>query len=383
MEATLNNYSWRNLSVVSRVGNLPLLAFTLTPLLAYWLGGGLWYWLTPALFFVVIPILDNLVGEDRINSPTEIEPLLAKKLIYRVMLWVFLPVQYGTLFYCFYLITQTDLAVHEIVGLTLSMVFGVGMGATVAHELGHHRSRLDRFISVLMMAPFNMTDFYIYHNFGHHNTVATTDDFASARYGQSLWNFVGPSILNKSRNAWRIEATRLRRRGMPALHWRNQMIWLAAMPAALLIGLVALFGWLVVPVFLAQCFIARMILAVADYLEHYGLARRRLANGAWERVRPEHSWDDAYLVSSLMFCQIDRHSDHHANSSRPYQILRVIEGAPRLPYGYMTMIFIAMVPALWRKIMHPILDAYYATGKVVAHGRPEDLPAPFRTEAVY
>ena len=101
------------------------------------------------------------------------------------------------------------------------------------------------------------------------------------------------------------------------------MIWLVTLPVILLATLVSLFGWMVVPVFLAQCFIARMILAIADYLEHYGLCRAKLDNGEYEPVRLEHSWDDAYLVSSLMFCQIDRHSDHHANEGRPYQILSI------------------------------------------------------------
>ena len=383
MEATVANYKWSDLSVVARVGNVPVLAFGLTPLIGHWMGGGLWYWLTPALFFLVIPIIDLLVGEDRINAPAEAEPELESKLIYRVLCWAFLPLQYITMFYLFAVMTSGELSFYEIVGVTLSMIFGVGMGATVSHELGHRPARIDRLISVLMMVPFNMTDFYIYHNFGHHKSVATPEDHAAARYGQSLWSFVFKSIYNKSKSAWAIEASRLERHGLSALHWRNQMIWLAMMPPVLLAVLIWQFGWVAVPIFLAQCFIGRMILAIADYMEHYGLARRRLANGEYEPVRTDHSWDDAYLISSLMFCQIDRHSDHHANEGRPYQILRVIEGAPRLPYGYMVMIFVAMIPVLWRKMMHPIVDAVYDAGKVLPHGYPEDLPERFAASAVY
>ena len=383
MTETTASYRWRDLSVVARVGNSPLLAFGLTPLIGHWMGGGLWYWLTPFLFFGIIPIIDLVVGEDRINAPVEAEPELENKIIYRAMCWLFLPLQYITMFYLYGVLTQSDLAFYELVGLTLSMVLGIGMGASVSHELGHRPALIDRLTSILMMAPFNMTDFYIYHNFGHHKSVATPEDHAAARYGQSLWQFVFRSIYNKSRSAWQIEAVRLQRNGLPAFHWRNQMIWLASLPLILLITLTALYGWVVVPLFIGQCFIGRMILGIADYLEHYGLARRKLASGEYEAVRTDHSWDDAYLVSSLMFCQIDRHSDHHANEGRPYQILRVIEGAPRLPYGYMVMMFVAMIPPLWRKMMHPLVDAYYDTGKVLPHGFPADLPARFAETAVY
>ena len=80
------------------------------------------------------------------------------------------------------------------------------------------------------------------------------------------------------------------------------------------------------------------------------------------------------MVSSMLFCQIDRHSDHHANVGRPYQILRVMDEAPRLPHGYLTMILIALIPPLWRRRMHPIVEAYYDTGSVVPYAVPGALP---------
>lgn len=120
-----------------------------------------------------------------------------------------------------------------------------------------------------------------------------------------------------------------------------------------------------------------------DYLEHYGLGRRRLADGSYEPVRAEHAWDDSYLVSSMISCQITRHCDHHAKTSLSYQILRVRDEAPRLPYGYMTMIWVVMLPPLWRRLMNPIVEAFYARANIAPHGLPQDLPPQFRERAVY
>ena len=192
--------------------------------------------------------------------------------------------------------------VTEQVGVLLSSAIAVGFGATAAHELAHHGQRFDRWMGILLFTPINMCDFAIYHNYGHHNRVATPEDPGSAKYGDSIFAFIVHSIIFKTLMGWEIEAERLRRQGRSPLSLHNGMLWMTVLPIA----------WLAVPLFLAHFLFARVLLAVADYLEHYGLARRRLPEGGWETIRPAHAWDDSYLVSSLLFCQIDRHSDHHA-----------------------------------------------------------------------
>jgi alkane 1-monooxygenase len=56
---------------------------------------------------------------------------------------------------------------------------------------------------------------------------------------------------------------------------------------------------------------------------------------------------------------LQRHSNHHAHPLRRYQTLRHADEAPQLPSGYATMVLIAMIPPLWRRIMDPrVIDHY-------------------------
>ncbi len=55
----------------------------------------------------------------------------------------------------------------------------------------------------------------------------------------------------------------------------------------------------------------------------------------------------------MLLYHLQRHSDHHANPTRRYQSLRDFEESPVLPTGYAGMIVLAIVPAVWRRVMDP------------------------------
>ena len=40
-------------------------------------------------------------------------------------------------------------------------------------------------------------------------------------------------------------------------------------------------------------------------------------------------------------------------------MLRHYNESPQLPAGYATMMLLAMVPPLWKKVMNPRVEAYY------------------------
>ena len=118
-------------------------------------------------------------------------------------------------------------------------------------------------------------------------------------------------------------------------------------------------GWEGVVFFVAQSFFAFTLLEIVNYIEHYGLHRRKLENGRYERTTPAHSWNSNYLLTNLLLVQLQRHSDHHANPKRRYQVLRHYDESPQLPGGYATMVVLAIVPPLWFKVMNPRVEAYY------------------------
>jgi len=64
--------------------------------------------------------------------------------------------------------------------------------------------------------------------------------------------------------------------------------------------------------FLGQSAVAFISLEIINYIEHYGLHRRKMSNGKYERVTPEHSWNSNYFLTNMFLFQLQRHSDHHA-----------------------------------------------------------------------
>jgi alkane 1-monooxygenase len=106
-------------------------------------------------------------------------------------------------------------------------------------------------------------------------------------------------------------------------------------------------GW----IFVAQAVVAVLMLETINYVEHYGLARREVAPGRYEKVEPRHSWNSGHAVSNWMLLNLARHSDHHAHVARPYNQLRHFDDVPQLPTGYSAMLLLALVPPLWFRVM--------------------------------
>lgn len=99
-------------------------------------------------------------------------------------------------------------------------------------------------------------------------------------------------------------------------------------------------------------------LEVINYIEHYGLRRKKDANGDYEKVTVRHSWNSPHRFSNYLFFKLQRHSDHHENSMKPYQTLLSIEESAQLPHGYIIMTVMAFFPQTFYKIMNPLVDQY-------------------------
>ena len=99
-----------------------------------------------------------------------------------------------------------------------------------------------------------------------------------------------------------------------------------------------------------------MLLESVNYIEHYGLTRKRVNDNRYEQVAPEHSWNSDHMLGRVVLFELSRHSDHHANPERSYQDLRTLETSKQLPFGYPAMIVLALFPAKWFQVMNPLLD---------------------------
>ena len=170
-------------------------------------------------------------------------------------------------------------------------------------------------------------------------------------------------MVGSFKSAWEIEANSLSRKGIKVWSWHNTMLWYIALPivfcALLTAGWSFYVGqilWLIPVFFVWQGFHAFSLLEVINYIEHYGISRQEVTPGRYERVNPIHSWNANQLVTNFFLFQLQRHSDHHANATRRYQTLRHFDESPQLPFGYATMIWIAMFPPLWFKMMDNRLE---------------------------
>lgn len=263
---------------------------------------------------------------------------------------------------------------HWILAVLGCGLVTAGSATTVGHELSHRtRSPLSVAWGRWMLAFSCDAVFSVEHVYGHHAKLCTPQDPASARRGETVFGFVPRSTVGQWRGAWELERKRLARQGQALWGWRNLVLrgWL--MSAALAGLAFAAGGWRGTLVFLASAAIAKTFLEATNFLEHYGLVR---VPGA--RVEPRHSWNSNAAMSSWVLYNLTRHSDHHAEGSKPFWRLRALPEAPCLPFGYMTMILVASVPPCYERLMRPRLrrwDADHASEAERELARSEDLAA--------
>jgi alkane 1-monooxygenase len=334
-------------------------------------GLGLFWWIGPMVIYVMIPLLDLVIGDDSSNAPEDVVAWLERDRYYRWVTYLFLPCQFAALFVGFWLMTRHGgLAVVDRLGIAVTLGLLNGVAINTAHELGHKKEHLERWFARIALAPCGYGHFFIEHNRGHHVRVATPDDPASSRLGETYWGFWPRTVVGSVRNGWRLETTRLRRMGKRTWSLRNDVLNAWAMTVVLWAVLIGLFGVGIVPYLLLQAVLAFSLLEAVNYLEHYGLRRQVLANGRFERVTPRHSWNNNHLTTNLFLYHLQRHSDHHANPTRRYQALRHFDDSPQLPAGYAAMILLAYVPPLWRKVMDKRVLAHYGGDVTLANIHP-------------
>jgi alkane 1-monooxygenase len=320
--------------------------------------GGAWNLLPALVLFVLLPVVDRLAGVDVATVAPRGATGPGWRAWFDGLLYAWVPIQLALIAWgARAAAAEPDLGAALALEVSIGLLTG-GVGITVAHELGHRLGRPERALSCVLLASVSYAHFHIEHNKGHHARVATPEDPATARAGESFPSFLRRTVPAQFRSAWEIEAARLAASGRGVRSVANRMLWVIAAPVGLAAALGAAFGPRAVAFFAVQSVVAFSLLELVNYVEHYGLLRRRLDDGRYERVRPEHSWNASQRVSNWYLFNLQRHSHHHANVNRRYEELEHYAAAPQLPAGYAVMILVALVPPLWRRVMDPRLHAW-------------------------
>lgn len=345
-------YLWLLSPMLPVLGLLILLAYELTGIQAFLWGG-------PLLVYGVIPALDRLIGTDTNNPPESMVNQLESDSYYRFIVYAYIPSQFIVTIWGAVIAVTGDLSVFGYIGVVLSVGAINGIAINTAHELSHKRDEFGRWMAKLTLAPVAYGHFYAEHVRGHHKNVATPDDPASSRMGETFWAFLPRTMIGSVRSAWKIEGERLNRQDKSVWSLSNDNLQAWALTVVFFAAVTAVLGWYALPFLLLQAFYGAALLEVINYIEHYGLLRQKGADGRFERCKPEHSWNSNHIVTNLFLYQLQRHSDHHAHPTRSFQALRHFEESPQLPSGYASMLIPAYIPFLWFRQMDPLVAKHY------------------------
>lgn len=309
--------------------------------------------------FVLIPFLELLFKPDPDNISKDEEEIRKKDIIYDLLLYLVVPVQFYFLYSFLHVIDQPGLSWVELTGRISAMGLMCGViGINVAHELGHRTTWYEQLMAKALLLTSLYMHFFIEHNRGHHRNVSTKEDPSSARFGESLYAFWVRSVVYSYISAWKIELDRLKKKKSGFFSPKNEMLLFQLVQLGLLVGIYFYFGLTVVLYFLLSAIMGFLLLETVNYIEHYGLERKKKESGNYERVMPHHSWNSDHIVGRLILFELSRHSDHHYIASRKYQILRHIDESPQMPTGYPGMMLLAAVPPLWFAVMNKRVEKF-------------------------
>lgn len=310
-----------------------------------------WTWLGPVFVFGFIPLLDMVVGGDSSNPDDDQLARLAADPFFRRLVLVYVPLYLALLAWASAFVGSADLTWWELLGFGLTVGVAGGTGINAAHELGHKQPDRERWAARLALGAVAYGHFYVEHNRGHHRNVATPQDPASARLGESVYAFLPRTVIGSARSAWQLERRRLAAVKRPLWSPANEVLRAMALTGVIWGVLVAVGGWPALILLVLQAVMAIVLLETVNYLEHYGLLRLKDDSGRYEPCGPQHSWNSNQTVTNVLLYQLQRHADHHANPQVSYQALRHFDEAPQLPAGYAAMVPLAWVPPLWRHVM--------------------------------
>ena len=312
------------------------------------------------LFFGLVPLLELVVPPDTANMDKKVAYDEKNKGFYDWILYLSAPIQIGFLIYFFFVIQNTTFGSVEFFGRVMAMGLMCGvMGINIGHELGHRLNRREQLIGEILLLTSLDAHFLPYHNGGHHLNVATPKDSATAAKNEWLYTFWFSSHFGSYIEAWKLENNLRRRQGKAVFSLQNRMVSYSIANVLLIFAIYYFFGLPVLVAFLLAAVMGILLLETVNYIEHYGLLREKNELGKYKAVRHEHSWNSDHPIGRAFLFNLSRHSDHHYNGSKKYQVLESIPKSPQMPTGYPGMMILALIQPLWFLVMNKKLEEFH------------------------
>lgn len=324
--------------------------------------GGYWVFIGVLYVFGIIPLIELFFTGSPENLSKAEEEIAKSDWKYDALVYSVVPLQYAIMFFFLNRVSDESLRWWEILGMISAFGISCGvLGINAAHELGHRSTWYEQLMSKMLLLTTLYMHFFIEHNRGHHKNVSTDEDPASARYGETVYAFFIRSVRDSWLSAWRLQMEQLRKESKGFWSLSNEMLIYQFLQIGLVLAIGLVWGWKVMLYFIAAATMGFLLLEIVNYIEHYGLRRKKVDGAYYEKVQPIHSWNSNHPIGRIMLFELTRHSDHHYMASRKYQTLRHFDQSPQMPTGYPGMMLLSLIPPLWFKVMHRQIEKYKAT----------------------
>ena len=234
---------------------------------------------------------------------------------------------------------------HELIHRSDKRLFQLGMWVYISMLYGHHTSS---------------------HRLVHHRYVATGDDPATADMDETFYDYAQRAWIGGFRAGLEMEQVMAQK--LDGKRRPNPYLIYCVGAGGFALAMLALFGVFGLFAYLLLCAFAQTQLLLSDYVQHYGLQRRRLPGGNEEAISAEHSWNAPHWFTGMMMLNAPRHSDHHMNPAKDFPELRlpIANSAPMLPYSLPAMCALALYPPLFFRLMTPRAKAWRNAPRAVS-----------------
>ena len=170
--------------------------------------------------FILVPIIDILLPYLNKN-----EDDLNENLFHNFSIMIVLPCILFLIVFGLVVVSDSNMSFFTIVALGAAVgMSGGSIGITTAHELIHRQSKFMRSLGVILLILCLYGHFRIEHVYGHHKNVATKEDPATARRGESFYFYFIRCVINSIISSWNIEKDILKKKNTKILSLQNRML---------------------------------------------------------------------------------------------------------------------------------------------------------------
>ena len=338
-----NSHTYRN----------PKYFFSLLPGIVVIFGNlmGGWWGISNFIFSIgILALIEWFAPEVRSNESS------SNTLIPNIVLILHVVIQILAFSSIFYSIYFHQFSFWQLYWAAISV--GIHSGSSsivVAHEMIHRKNRTWKWLGKFLLFTAGNVYFFIEHLRVHHKWVGTDKDPASAKYNESLYHFYIRTTWGQFSHSLKIETERLKSENSFPYGPKNYVIQNLLLLIILCLTLFYNLGTTALAAFVIQAIVANFLLEYTNYIEHYGLSRKEN-----EKVNEKHSWQSDKVISRFFLIDLSRHSDHHSYASKPFHQLNSLSGSPVLPTGYVTSIYLALIPPLWFYVVNKRIAEFNA-----------------------